>query len=290
MGEAKEIYSAPNIGATSAWFHLAYDLFCLENNAKLQAKLIARLKNKDGFRGARYEVFVAAAMIRAGFEIEFENEEEGSSTHCEFTATCKASGRRYSVEAKQRNPDHQTGDQNSRYHLGRRLHGALRKEAKYPRIVFVDINVPDTATGDEIPVFLERALTNIRASEGRKINGRPLPPAYLFVTNHPFEHNLEGSVFRTSVLAEGFQIPDFKIDTAFPSIRAAYESRKAHADMHQLLKSMNEHSAVPVTFNGEAPELAFGEHQPRLLIGETYLVPMRMVRRSGENSLRQRWM
>ena len=269
----EKIHSAPMTGAAAAWLHLGYDLYSLAHNAEVRDKLVNRLKNPDGFRGARYEVYVAAALIRAGFQIEFENEDDGTTTHCEFTATYPESGCKYSVEAKQRNPDDHTGEATGNFRLGRRLHKALRKAAKHPRIVFIDINVPDTGTGSDAPAFLRKALKDIRRFEGREVNGQPLPPAYLFVTNHPFEHDLEGTDIRPSLLAEGFQIPDFKGDHLFPSLRAAYEARKAHADIHQLFASMREHAEIPSTFHGEAPEFAFGDTPPRLLIGEKYMVP-----------------
>ena len=41
-----------------------------------------------------------------------------------------------------------------------------------------------------------------------------LPP--MFVTNHPFEHNLEGTDFRISGIADSFQIPDWHLDAVFP--------------------------------------------------------------------------
>ncbi len=268
-----EVYSAPMTGAAAAWLHLAYDLYCLEHNAKVQEKLVSRLKNIDGFRGARYEVFVAAVLIRAGFDIEFENEDDRSTTHCEYTATFKASGNKYSVEAKQRNPTDNILSENTVFRLGRRLRKALKKEAKYPRMIFIDINVPDTIGGKEIPHFLQKALTALRCYEGRTINGLPLPPAYIFVTNYPFEHNLEGVNTRWSALAEGFQIPDFKMGVPFPSIRAAYEARKSHADIYSLLNSLQKHFDIPSTFDGEAPEFVFDEHPPRMIIGETYLIP-----------------
>ena len=84
-----EIFSAPMTGAVAAWLSLAYDLYTLAHNAELQKKLINRIKNVNLFPGARYETFVAAAFIRAGFEIEFENEDDRATTHCEFTATHK---------------------------------------------------------------------------------------------------------------------------------------------------------------------------------------------------------
>ena len=271
--EVGKVNTAPMNGAAASWLHLAYDLYSLAHNAQVQTKLVNRLKNTDNFRGARYEVFVAGALIRAGFDIEFENEDDRSSTHCEFTATCRTTGKSFSVEAKQRNPDDQIGGRNGKFRLGRRLQKALIKAAKFPRIVFIDINVPDTATEAETPDFLNKALADIRSFEGRCLHNIPLPSAYIFVTNHPFEHNLEGVNFRCTALAEGFQIPEFKLDSLFPSIRAAYEARSAHSEMFQLLQSLREHSQVPSTFDGTPPEFAFGENPHRLIIGETYLVP-----------------
>ena len=44
------------------------------------------------------------------------------------------------------------------------------------------------------------------------MHGQPLPPAYLFVTNHPFEHNLEGMEIRVQYYKGkpvGIEIPNF---------------------------------------------------------------------------------
>jgi len=270
-----QVHSAPMTGAAAAWFNLAYDLYCLEHNAKLQAKLLDRLRNPDLFPGARYEAFVAGTLSRAGFDLEFEDEDDRRSTHVEFTATCKASGKKYSVEAKQRNTGTDLQSHSRQFRLGRLLQKALRKSANHPRIVFLGIDVPDVHGGgeSEIPDYLARALTDLRRFEGRLLNGSPLPPAYLIVTNRPFDRNLDSADIRCSALFEGFQISDFKSGAAFPSLRAAHHARLAHADLHQLMESMQKHSEIPVTFDGEAPELAFAEQQPRLTVGEFYLVP-----------------
>jgi hypothetical protein len=177
------------------------------NNAELQKILIARLKNADGFPGARYEAFVAAAMIRAGFDLEFENEQDGSSTHCEFTTTSKITGRKFSVEAKHREPEEVSDTATGRFKMGKRLHRALSKRANHDRIVFIDINVPDVATDLEIPGFLAKALGHLRRFEGRRMNSEPLSPAYLFITNFPFHHNLEGSTYRSSVMNSAWSGP-----------------------------------------------------------------------------------
>ena len=53
--------------------------------------MIERLKsdNQSEFYGALYETYVAAHFIKAGFDLEFENEADRLNTHCEFTASCQ---------------------------------------------------------------------------------------------------------------------------------------------------------------------------------------------------------
>lgn len=265
------VHAGRMTGAAAAYLGLAYDLYALDHNAELQQRLIARLKNAQGFPGARYETFVAAAMIRAGFELEFENEQDGSTSHCEFTATSKATGRKFSVEAKHREPGETSETGFGRFRVGRRLQQALQKRANHNRVVFIDINVPDNARNDQIPNSLRRTLDHLRRFEGRKLNGVQLPPAYMFVTNFPFQHDLDGSIFRCAVVAEGFQIPDFKSDGRFPTLRDALNARQAHIDMHCLAASIRDHTHVPSTFDGEIPEFAFGGVEKRLIVGQVYL-------------------
>lgn len=222
------------------------------------------MKNGDNFAGAQYEVYVAATLIRAGFDLDFENEDDRSSSHCEFVATHKRTNKRFSIEAK-----HRAG---TKFRLGRQLNRALAKAADHQRIVFIDINVPDTAAGSDIPDYLRTALADLRAFEGRVINGKPLPDAYVVVTNTPWHHHLHTGAFRCSTMADGFQIQDFKHDTLFPSLRAAIDARERHIEMHELLRAILDHSEIPSTFDGEIPEFAFGEGAPRLVIGQRYLV------------------
>ncbi|WP_244851823.1 hypothetical protein [Caballeronia sp. SL2Y3] len=262
--EPGKVHCGNMTGAVAAYMWLAYDLYELAHNVELQAKLIGRLKDRDNFAGARYEVFVAATLIRAGFELQFENEDDRRSSHCEFTATHKRTGKRFSVEAK-----HRAGN---KFRLGRQLNRALAKDANYDRIVFIDINVPDAAPGNDIPEYLRSSLADLRAFEERVTNGKPLPDAYLIVTNTPWHHHLDAVAFRCAVMADGFQIPDFKGDTPFPSLRAAIDARERHIEIHELLRSIRDQSEIPSTFDGEIPVFAFGEGAPRLIIGQRYLV------------------
>jgi len=265
VAEPGKVSKGSMTGSVAAYMHLAYDLYALDHNADLQAKLIARLRDKANFAGARYEVQVAATLARAGFSIEFENEDDRNTSHCEFTATHLRSGRRFSVEAKR--------SESARNNVIRQMVRALQKAADHTRIVFVDLNMPDPSTGHEVPAYVHRAFNLMRRFEALDPHAQRLPPAYIFFTNTPWEHHLDSAGWRRLALGDGFHIDEFKVDHEFPSLRAAIDGRQAHIEMHELLKSMGAHSDIPVTFNGESPELAFENSEARLTIGESYLVP-----------------
>jgi SEC-C motif len=101
-----ETRQTPMTGAISAFLTLAYDLYTLEHNndqtrtPELRKSLIGRLKNCDQFIGVRYEIRVAAMLLRAGFELEWEDETDRRSTHVEYTATYTRSGKAFGVECK----------------------------------------------------------------------------------------------------------------------------------------------------------------------------------------------
>ncbi|MDR4501161.1 MAG: hypothetical protein MRJ96_06895 [Nitrospirales bacterium] len=267
--EPEKVSEAPMTGAVQAYLDLSYNLYLLAHNLELQSRLINRLKNPDQFNGAYYETFVAATLIKAGFNLELENEEDVSSSHCEFTATFENTGTKYSVEAKSREP-HKTSAV-----ITNQLYNALRKTANHQRVVFIDVNVPETADEIQSLTWLQEAVLSMREKEtDLTINGQPAPEAYVFVTNHPCRYALERPAPRQVVLGEGFKIPDFKHDFTSLSIREALHVRDKHHPMFKVIDSVKDHSDIPSTFDGEIPEFAFGEpNVPRLKIGEKYLVP-----------------
>jgi hypothetical protein len=262
--EHGKVNSVPMTGMVAAYLHLAYDLYALDHNAELRDKLLAPLRNPDQFTGARYEVYVAATLIRAGFDIEFEDEGARRKTHCEFTATYRRTGKRFSVEAKRREGD--------RVRIGRLFNNALSKHANHSRIIFIDINTRDDATGEQPPIHLEKALARLRSFEGQLLNGHPCPPAYVFVTNTPWDLYPDSPAPRCSVLAEGFQIPDFKSGVLM-NLRRVIDAREIHVEMYELMKSIIDHSDIPSTFDGQIPEFAFDTDAHRILIGERYMLP-----------------
>lgn len=264
QGTQIEIKSSTINGAVAAYLHLAYDLYSLDHNAELQEKFLHRLRNINNFYGARYELFVAASMIRSGFEITLEDEDDRSSTHCEFVATNLETGRKFSVEAKRNHAE--------KIRVERLLQKALKKSADFDRIIFIDINRPDQFDSSEKNEPLKKSLKIIRRFEAQIKENKNIPKAYVFVTNTPWEHHLQDNNVKCSLMADGFLIDDFKFDLTYPNLREAINSRSRHVEIHNLIKSMKDHSDVPSTFDGEYPEFAFNSGQKRLLIGDKYLV------------------
>lgn len=265
-----QVSRVPMTGAVAAYLHLAYNLYLLGHNAEIQQWLVQRLKNNDNFTGAYYETFVAAAFIKAGFKLEFENEKDSRINHCEFTATYPATGVKFSVEAKAR----MAGKEHA--NVSKQLFKALRKDAKHPRVVFIEMNMEDAGgLGTQIP-YQQEVIEHLRACELGKIDGEEAPPAYVIVTNFPYHHALESTSYRWSAIGEGFKIPDFKADYRFSSIREGLDNEKKHYEIYQLMDAMTEYTSIPSTFDGEIPEFAFGEvDKPRLMIGHKYLVPLK---------------
>jgi hypothetical protein len=261
--EPGKIHTAPMTGAVAAYYSLAYNLYLLEHNAELQKRLIGRLKHPDQFYGAYYETFVAAVCILAGLELKLEDEADPNSTHCEFYATSKTTGKRYSVEAKSRQPNKAHLD------VGTQLFKALSKDAQHPRIVFIDVNVPEEMTTEEN--LLGKLMPAITSRESKMVmeDGQPAPPAFVFVTNHPYHYDLEGTGTARGALAVGFKIPDFGMNAPPMTLPDAYKAKVKHADLFTLMDAFRNYH-IPSTFDGEIPEFSFGEAERRWTIGERH--------------------
>lgn len=266
-----QVFSGPMTGAASAYYRLAYNLYLIAHNGTdIQTRLLNRLRNAENFPGAFFETQVAAWLIRAGFELDFENESDRSSTHCEFTATYPSSKTRFSVEAKSRYP----GEDNKnprRLNVGRQLRLALEKKANHQRLLFLDLNHPVTSE-QQAQRILDRAEYRLKSVEGLSIEGQPAPPAYVCITNvsdHYFPESLQTPII---VSFCGFKIPDFL--GPFPTIREAVRARERQSEIFMLMRSIETHSRIPSTFDGDLPSSAFSDATlPRMRIGKFYLVP-----------------
>jgi hypothetical protein len=196
--ESKEFFASDAMAAAL----LAHDLYFLDGNKILQDALVQRLTDRVAFQGARHEVAVAATMVRAGFEVEFEDETDSSRKHPEFVATHHHTRTRIAVEAKS---IHRTGvlgyrngnpppalDHASFHKIAAQVCGqvqrALPKAHNLPLYVFVDLNLT-TAVANALgaPVLNEiaRILPHVDTGwnrlgvfEGKRMN-------LLTVTNWP---------------------------------------------------------------------------------------------------------
>ena len=267
-----QIFSSPMTGAASAYYRLAYNLYLIAHNGSdIQTRLLSRLRNVDNFPGAFFETQVAAWMIKAGFELEFENESDALTSHCEFVATYPLTKGKFSVEAKSRYPG-RNNEGPKHINVGRQLRLALEKQAAYPRLVFLELNHP-ILSEQQANRLVERAERILKRVEGLQIANQPAPPAYICLTNISDHYFLESPHTPTLAAFYGFKILDF-VGTVFPSIRAALRARERHIEMADLRRSMEKHSHVPATFDGGLPSVAFSDGRlPHMQIGQMYMAP-----------------
>jgi hypothetical protein len=184
-------YGAFPTGPLLAYLTLAYDLYIVDHNGRLDARLLSRLKHKDQFQGARHELFAEATCLRAGFQIEHENEADPSSRHAEFTAIHKATGLKVSVEAKSKHRPGVLGragvrepEDNLNLRFGGLLNDAVAKNAPHPLVVFMDVNMPFQAGYRLLSQRPPDPLICQVLDRMRKVHGGKDPINLLLVTNH----------------------------------------------------------------------------------------------------------
>jgi hypothetical protein len=181
------LYSYLPNGDSQAFLHLAYDLYILRHHNSLQQRIILRIKDKNQFQGARYELFAAACCIRAGYDLEYEDETDVTRKHPEFIATCRATGQKIHVEAKSRHrpgilgfPGDKTEEEVTAG-ITRLLNNALAKVRDYPYIIFIDLNMPPIT--EEMVTKLQVELTetvDLLCENGEKDRFN-----LILFTNHP---------------------------------------------------------------------------------------------------------
>ena len=190
MAEGNPDPRASQIGAGAAWYRFAYDLYTIQDNAKLEAVLKKRLLNPDRFQSARHELWVAALSVAAGFELQFENESDNSTTHPEFIGTDKFSSARIAVEAKSRRRKGAYGFTSGKdippgtvVDVRQMILDAYKKKTELPFYVFIDVNLPaaDTETYERWLAEIDQAMADL-VKEGY---AAPAPANIVFFINDP---------------------------------------------------------------------------------------------------------
>ena len=177
-----------------------YDLYALRHHAALQDEVIRRLKIPDQFQGARYELYVAATCIRAGFDIAYEDEADTSHKHPEFVATHRGTGDKMAVEAKsKRRPgvlgfsDDGAIDDN-RPRVQHLLRDAFSKAVAGPYAIFLDLNLPPSGEPLAMQPWLRGMLDGLASVGGRGADGRD-EFNVLLLTNHPHHYGSPNSPY-----------------------------------------------------------------------------------------------
>jgi hypothetical protein len=187
-------------GPCAAYLAFAFNLFAIEDNSRLDNRLLDRLKNRDQFQGARHEIFAEATCLRAGFSIEHEDETDRSRRHAEFTAKHKITGQLISVEAKSKHRSGvlgQKGVPNPAVKLSLRFGGllndAIAKNPQHPLVVFIDTNLPYPAAErvlgrHPLDPYRPSAIMSSMLERDRKEHGGKDLYAMLVFTNHPHHY------------------------------------------------------------------------------------------------------
>ena len=253
-----DLVSGPMTGAMQAFLNLAYNIYLIAHHGdgrEMADRYLDRLRSArdDDFIGALFETYAAATFLKAGFSLAYEETEHRSTSCVEFVATWPKTEERFSVEVKSRNhtvsPVDEPGpvDEAKRLRVGAKLVKALRKSAAHTRVVMIEINVPDRLTKqDTLEGWPVAALAQIRGNEtASQADGSLYPPAYVFVTNHSFHHDLTGAAGNVQALAAGFRIPDFGPDVRYEGYVGVVAARDRHAAMTALIASMKTHYEIP---------------------------------------------
>jgi hypothetical protein len=146
-------------GSALALLTLAYDVYSVLHCALLPKRIVKRLKHRNEFQGAKYEIAVAGLFVRAGFTIEWIDDRVRKRP--EFIATHKATGEKLVVEAKSRHRPGVLGRAGSRevsaikIDLDHLLRAALHKETDgLPYAIYLDANLPPGAAGTTQPPWI----------------------------------------------------------------------------------------------------------------------------------------
>jgi hypothetical protein len=237
------IYSSKHSGVSAAYLQLAYDLYALDHDSKLQEEVIKRLKNKSEYQGARYELTVAATFLRAGFDIEYEDETDKSNKHPEFIATHKSSGQKIAVEAKSRHrqgildqPGMPKDESKVKASINRILNSALKKEPDHPFIVCIDLNMPPIKGNVfETEVFKE-VLRTIDAKEANLSEPDGFPATMYIFTNYPHHY------------ADSEQLDPTKTFLSILVKKPKYTFADENI-VHEICKSLTQYRNIPNEFD-----------------------------------------
>lgn len=181
----------------SQYLHsLAFDVACLIHRSSLPEDLLKRLRHRDQFQGARYEIAVAAILARIDCKIIFYGDDYASRTHPEFVAVFGPTGEEVAVEVKSRHRPgvlHHPGERDSekalRGDVRRQLREALKQDPQDMAFcIFIDVNSPPTPEIDLWDKGWLLDIKNLLADYKTATPEDPDPFAMLCFTNFAWHY------------------------------------------------------------------------------------------------------
>lgn len=195
-----KIWGAKPDGYSKSLLLLAFDVCSLMHAQKLPKSLLDRLKTRDHYQGARYEIAIAAIFARLGCNIQF-TDETSKNKRCEFVATHVETGASLAVEAKSKKREgvlHEVGflpgleKLLSARVIRRMFSEALEQNPKdTPFAVFIDVNAPLTpgVRMDDKPWVKDaKALVNKKLKD---LPPEEYPLNAAFFTNFSYHYQTE---------------------------------------------------------------------------------------------------
>ena len=210
---------------------LAFDVASLRHTLSLPESLVNRLRHRDQFQGARYELAVSAIFTRLDCEVSFL--EDASSKHPEFVATFRPTGAKLSVEVKSRHRPgvlHMKGEKDEEAAARGDVRGLFKQALEQdpgdmPFLVFIDLNSPVVGGRRLQDSTWFRDVRNLLDNYGTPTPERPDPFAALILTN--YAHHYQEGVAATR--GEHLTVwPLFTRDELDPQLRTRLEVALAH--------------------------------------------------------------
>ncbi len=273
--------SSPAVGFMSCLLHLSYALYLIAHNDKIPKRLRNRLRNPTTFLPAYYETLVGAALAVAGFEITNAETAATSRSTPEFRARSKNSGKVYEVEGKRKDrwtaPTCDVNDQDFKNELARyvrdQIYNASKKRLKNP-VFWLELSIPTLSNEADWRAVAAQLEGTVREAEKMTIDGEPLPPAFVMITNHTFLANEDIAVDPNFAFLETLNISDYPFARRM-EIEDALEGYDKHRDIFWMIEAWRLARTVPTTFDGTPPELLSEDGQPQktVQIGDMIVLP-----------------
>jgi hypothetical protein len=230
------VFSAEMDGPQQALLSFGWDLYCLQSKNKLPEDVLKKLRKNDTFQSFRYEIAVAAIMMRAGFDIEWYDTSGNEGKRSEFVAVHRNTGLKVTVEAKSIHREgvlHMKGLPDptaiKAKQIARRLKDAeKKKEEGIPHLVFIDINRPPSDSDLKRDIEYIKTLVNAMPPLSDE---RPAKHEALFLTN-----------FSPYYGGVGQPLPKHQHYSVFPSFCA---DKRSLGDYQEIINSLDHYSFIP---------------------------------------------